>query len=109
MHSLWWEGLYVTGVCVVVTLTFPCLKAEVVSHPEGTSLPQMLSMPGQLQNLGHATFREGTQRDMEAGFGGLSRTIRKLYAIKRGKGVITAHSHLFLGSFIRTCVLQAAC
>lgn len=48
MHSLWWEGLYVTGVCVVVTLTFPCLKAEVVSHPEGTSLPRMLSMPGQL-------------------------------------------------------------
>lgn len=46
MHSLCWEGLASQGVCVVIAPTFPCLQAEVVSHPEWISMQWMLSASG---------------------------------------------------------------
>lgn len=77
---------------MIVALTFPCLKTEVVSHPH---------LSGRTVKPGSCTLEGETRRDVEAGFGGLFRAVSKLSPTKLENEVITAHSHSFMGLSIQ--------
>lgn len=90
------------GVFPVGALTFPCLEAEVVSHLKVPCRRGYSADSPAAVKRGLCHFEVETRRDMEAGLGGLYRDATGVvYPPKLAKGVITAPSHSFLGSFIQ--------